>query len=317
MEEWCWRVKCRSWQPGIQPKVEAGYMSVMKAPLAVVTMVYNEPVFLPAWLRHYAAEAGAANCFVLDHGSDDGSTDAAALGQASAVRIPRSPQDDGRRCGFVSDFCAGLLNWYEAVVYADVDELLVADPSVHGSLAGLAATLDGDAVLTATGFDVIHVPDEEPPLDWDRPVALQRDWLRTSSAMCKPVMIRRRVAWAPGFHCIDDVPRFGPLFLFHLRYADLPSGLLRLQRTRNQAWVTPEAGSHQRMPDGRWEGMLRSMAGLPKRNEVTLLPDDPLLTEWQDRVMRSADGRSDALYRIDLHLSGESLWRIPDRLRRF
>ncbi len=288
----------------------------MKAPLAVVTMVYNEPVFLPVWLRHYAGQAGAANCFVLDHGSDDGSTAAAALAQASVLRLPRSPQDDGRRCGFVSDVCASLLNWYDAVIYTDVDELLVADPAVHASLAGLASTLDRDAVVTATGFDVIHVPDEELALDWDRPVTLQRSWLRTSSAMCKPVVIRRRVAWAPGFHCIDDVPRFGPLFLFHLRYADLPSGLLRLHRTRSQAWVTPEAGSHQRMPDERWEGMLRAMAGLPKCHVATLLPDDPMLSAWQDQVMRSAAGREDALYRIDLHLSGDSLWRIPDRLRR-
>ncbi len=287
----------------------------MKAPLAIVTMVYNEAVFLPIWLRHYAAQASAANCFVLDHGSDDGSTGPEVLGQAGVLRIPRSPQDDTRRCGFVSDVCASLLNWYEAVIYTDVDELLVADPVAHGSLVELASSLDRDAVVTATGFDVIHLPDEEPALDWDRPVTLQRHWLRTSSAMCKPVMIRRRVAWAPGFHCIDDVPRFGPVFLFHLRYVDLPSGLLRLHRTRNQPWVTPEAGSHQRMPDGRWEGMLRAMAGLPKREGATLLPDDPMLSAWQEQVMRSTAGRDDALYRIDLHLSGDSLWRVPDRLR--
>ena len=291
-------------------------MSGMKAPLAVVTMVYNEPVFLPVWLRHYAAQVGAANCFVLDHGSDDGSTAPVRLGAASALRIPRSPQDDSRRCGFVSDVCAGLLNWYEAVVYTDVDELLAADPAVHSSLAALASTLEPDAVVTATGFDVIHLPDEEPALDWAQPVALQRGWLRASSAMCKPVMIRRRVDWAPGFHCIDDVPRFRPLFLFHLRYVDLRSGLARLHRTRSQPWVTPEAGSHQRMPDQDWEGMLRAMAGLPKREDATLLPDDPLLVAWQDQVLRSAAGRDRALYRIDLHISGDSLWRIPARLRR-
>ena len=287
----------------------------MKAPLAVVTMVYNEAALLPVWLRHFAAEVGAANCFVLDHGSDDGSTAEAALRGASALRIPRSPQDDDRRCRFVADLCAGLLNWYEAVVYTDVDELLLADPAAWPSLAALASSLDPDAVVTATGFDVIHVPGEEPALDWNRPVTLQRGWLRTSSAMCKPVMIRRRVAWAPGFHCIDDAPRFGPLFLFHLRYADLPSGLLRLDRTRRQPWVTPEAGSHQRMTDGDWENMLRGMAGLPKRDGATLLPDDPMLAAWQDQVTRSAAGREHALYRIDLHLSGDSLWRIPDRLR--
>ncbi len=287
----------------------------MKAPLAIVTMVYNEPVFLPVWLRHYAAAAGAQNCFVLDHGTTDGSTAPALLRQASVLRIPRSPQNDAVRCGFVSDFCAALLSWYDAVIYVDVDELLVADPAAHGSLADLAATLRDDAVVTALGFDVIHVPDLEASLDWMQPIARQRDWLRFSSAMCKPVIVRRRVAWAPGFHCIDAPPRFGRLFLLHLRYADLRSGLARLSRTRNQAWITPQAGSHQRMPDRDWEAMLLGMARLPRRIDATLLPDDPVLAYWRDRVTDSAATRADALYRIDLHLSGDSLWRIPDRLR--
>ncbi len=287
----------------------------MKAPLAIVTMVYNEAVFLPVWLRHYAAAVGPGNCFVLDHGSTDGSAAADRLGGAGALRIPRSPQNDAVRCGFVSDFCAALLSWYDAVIYVDVDELLVADPAMHGSLNALAATLEEGAVVTAFGFDVVHVPDAEAPLDWDRPISAQRDWLRFSSAMCKPVIIRRRVAWAPGFHCIDAAPRFGRLFLLHLRYADLPSGLARLGRTRTQAWITPQAGSHQRMPDQDWEAMLRGMARLPKCRDATLLPDDPLLAAWRDRVLESAATRGGDLYRIDLHLSGDGLWRIPDRLR--
>ena len=265
---------------------------MVKAPLAIVTMVYNEAVLLPVWLRHYAAAAGGANCYVIDHGGTDGSTAAGRVGEASVLRIPRSPQDDGMRCGFVSDLCAALLSWYDAVIYTDVDELLVA-----------------------AGFDVVHVPDREAPLDWNRPVSLQRDWVRFSSAMCKPVIIRRRVRWAPGFHCIDAPPRFGPLFLLHLRYADLGSGLVRLGRTRAQPWITPEAGSHQRMPDRDWEGMLLGMARLPPRTDATLLPDDPMLSGWLCRVLDSAASRHEELYRIDLHLSGDALWRIPDRLR--
>lgn len=287
----------------------------MKAPLAIVTMVYNEADLLPVWLRHHAAQAGAANCFVLDHGSTDGSTDPSRLGGASVLRIPRSPQDDERRCGFVSDVCASLLNWYGAVVHTDVDELLVADPAVHPSLPALAAGLEADAVLTAVGLDVVHVPALEASIDWSRPITAQRGWLRFSSAMCKPVLIRRRVAWAPGFHCIDAKPRFGPLFLLHLRYADLRYGLARLGRTRAQPWVTPEAGSHQRMPDVAWEAMLRGMASLPKRGDATLLPDDPVLERWRDRVLASGASRAQDPYCIDLHLSGDELWPIPDRLQ--
>lgn len=287
----------------------------MKAPLAIVTMVYNEAVFLPVWLRHYGGAVGEEHCYVVDHGSDDGSTVPDRTGRASVIRIPRSPQDDTTRNGFIGDLCAGLLRWYRAVIYVDVDEILVADPDVAPSLAAFAAGLSENAVVTAIGLDVIHAPEDEAAIDWSRPIGAQRRWLRFSSAMCKPVIIRRRVSWAPGFHCIDAAPWFAPLFLFHLRYADLPSGLERLQRTRQQPWVSAEAGAHQRMPDTDWETMLRRMAGLPRVEAVALKAEDPVLGPWLSRVMDSTRGRETETYRIDLHLSGEHLWEVPTRLR--
>ena len=285
-----------------------------RAPLAIVTMVYDEAVFLPLWLRHYTAQVAPRHCYVVDHGSDDGSTDRAHLPAGlNVVRIPRSPQDDARRCRFMSQFCAGLLVWYEAVIYVDVDEILVADPALHASLADYAAGLDANAVISAVGLDVVHSPDDEAVLDWSRPVGRQRQWLRFSSAMCKPVLIRRPVCWAPGFHNIDAPPHFDELFLFHLRYVDLQAGLARLARTRAQAWGSPQAGSHQRMPDAVWRGMLLGMAGLPRLTQATLGLEDRSLQGWLAQVMRSAASRQADLYRIDLHLSGDSLWRLPER----
>jgi len=283
----------------------------MKAPLAVVTMTYNEATFLPVWCRHYTAQVGASACHVIDHGSDDGSTD--GLGAVNVVRIPRSPQDDARRARFLSSFCATLLEWYDAVIYVDVDELLVADPAQHASLPALAAALPDGAVLTAIGLDIIHRPDHEATLDWNRPVSFQRAFTRFSSAMCKPVLVRRPVAWAPGFHCIDALPAFGPLFLFHLRYADLSDGLARLDRTRRQPWSSPEAGGHQRMSDAHWASMLSAMAILPHQEGLDWSPADPHLMRWLRAVMDSTASRTHDLYRIDLHISGDTLWRVPHR----
>jgi hypothetical protein len=292
--------------------------ALARAPLAIVTMVYNEAVFLPLWLRHYSGQADPRHCYVVDHGSNDGSTDPARLPPGlNLVRIPRSPQDDGRRCRFISQFCGGLLIWYESVIYVDVDEMLVADPALHASLEDYASGLEEQAVVSAIGLDVVHCPDDEPALDWSRPVSLQRRWLRFSSAMCKPVLIRRPVSWSPGFHNIEAAPCFHELFLFHLRYADLASGLARLALTRAQEWGTPQAGSHQRMADDVWRGMLLGMAGLP-RHAGTLGLDDGELRGWLVRVMQSAKEREAELYRIDLHLSGDALWRLPERfIRRF
>ena len=282
-------------------------------------MVYNEARLLPVWLRHYLLQVPASHCYVIDHGSSDGSTEADSLpDELNLLRIPRSPMDDARQTGFVSQFCASLLTWYRSVVYVDVDELLLADPAQYASLAGYADALAEDAVISAIGLDVVHSPQDEPPLDWRQPVSRQRRWLRFSSAMCKPVLVRRPVRWAPGFHNIDAPPVFGALFLLHLRYADLASGLERLERTRAQAWMSDQAGSHQRMADAAWRGMLLAMAGLPRRPSGTLEPgtlgpEDRDLQDWLARVMDSATARRNDLYRIDLHLSGDRLWQMPRR----
>ena len=66
------------------------------ANIAAVTMVYNEPEYLPIWCRHYAKAVGPENCFIIDHGSDDGST--SSLPNFNVIRkSPRSPKDNEKR----------------------------------------------------------------------------------------------------------------------------------------------------------------------------------------------------------------------------
>ena len=50
---------------------------------AVFTMVYNEPVFLPIWLRYYSRFFAPDDIYVFDHQSTDGSTSGGGF-----VRIP-------------------------------------------------------------------------------------------------------------------------------------------------------------------------------------------------------------------------------------
>ena len=278
--------------------------------VAAVTMAYNEPDFAPVWARHYASEVGARHCYIIDHGSTDGSLD--HLGAINIVRIPRSPQDDLKRARFLSRFCASLLSWYDAVFHTDIDEILVADPHRHASLASYCAA-DPRPVLSAAGLDLLHRPDREASLAPGLPITLQRRWLRFTSSMCKPVLIREPVEWAPGFHSVAGPPVFGDLLLFHLRYTDLNRGLLRLDKTRKQPWEEPDAGAHQRMSDEDWSGMLRSMAGLPARAVASLRPDTDPLRPWLARVTASSLGREADVYRIDLHIAGDELWRLPNR----
>ena len=276
--------------------------------VAAVTMSYNEPDWAPVWARHYAAELGAANCFIIDHGSDDRSLD--GIAGVNVIRIPRSPQDDDRRARALSLFCASLLQWYDAVIHTDIDEILLADPSRHLGLRACCAA-DPRPVVTAVGLDLIHRPDVERPLSRALPGLRQRRSVRFASAMCKPVLIRTPVDWAPGFHSVPAAPAFGDLFLIHLRYADLGRGLMRLARTRSQPWQEEAAGRHQRMGDAEWEAMLRAMAGLPRTIPRLFSADADPLASWLDRVCASAHGRERDRYRLDLHIFGDTLWRLP------
>ena len=278
--------------------------------LAALTMAYNEPVWAPAWARHYAAQVGAENCLVLDHGTEDGSTDGLPV---RVRRLPRSPLDEAWRAAFVADTVAELLRDYDAVIHADTDELLLADPALHPDLRAYAAAVP-HPVVTAIGLDVQHLPDEEPALDPLQPFGPQRAWVRFAASMCKPALVRQPVTWAPGFHCCDAPLVTDRLYLLHMRYADLGLGLRRLARTRAQAFASLDADSHQRVPDVEFEGMVRLVAGLPRRNEG-LDPDAPPLRPWLDRLRASRAEREDQQYKLDLSLSGEELWRLPERFR--
>ena len=63
--------------------------------VAAVTMVFNEKGKLPIWTRYYGAQLSPGQCYIIDHGSTDGSTD--NLGGFNQIRLPRSPQDNEKR----------------------------------------------------------------------------------------------------------------------------------------------------------------------------------------------------------------------------
>ena len=269
--------------------------------VAALTMSYNEPVWARVWARHYSRQVGAEHCYVLDHGSDDGSAEGLDV---NVERLARSALDEEERAARMSDRAAALLDHYDAVVHADIDELVVADPRRYRDLRAFAAAAPG-AVVTAVGLDVQHLVGEEEPLDPERPIGAQRGWVRFSAAMCKPVFVRRPVRWAPGFHRCDATVQTGGLFLLHLRYADLGLGLRRLERTRGQDFATAETNPHQRVPDREFEQMVAAIAQLPR---VTV-PFNTEIGPMRDWVRAMLDARAHG--EPWMSLAGDQLWSVP------
>lgn len=285
-------------------------LSPTRPRVAAITMVYNEPVYLPIWLKHYGAQVGIENCYVIDHGSDDGSTD--GLKGCNVVRIPRSPYDPHKQSAFNSLFCSSMTNWYDRVIYSDVDEILLADPKIAPTLTEYCRRPLPD-VVTAIGLNLIHRPDHEPPFDPERPVSTQRPYAFCASSMCKPLLIRNPITWSPGSHSSDAPIVFDHLYMFHLRWFDLPYGLRRLHKTRAMAWASLEAGAHQRFEDEKFTSAHMGFARLQARDGVEFDPTADPISGFTQKVLDSRAGRENQTYKIDLGIWPRDLWRLPER----
>ena len=273
----------------------------MSMRVAALTMIYNEPVWARVWVRHYSRQVGAAHCYVLDHGSDDGSAEGLGI---AVERLGRSALDEDARAALVSERVRELLRRYDAVVHTDADELLVADPVSYADLREYAGV--APEVATAVGLDLQHLPEEEAGWDGALAVGAQRRWVRFSGAMCKPALVRRGVEWAPGFHSCDAAREVGAMWLVHLRYADVGAGLARLRRTREQAFARADSNPHQRVSDEAFEAMVRAIARLPR----SYGPFSRLTAPWMER-MRAGWAAGDG----QLGLAGDALWALPEVVR--
>lgn len=290
-------------------KSEKSSMSAIK--LAIVTMAYNEPDYIGIWRSYYGKQVGDRNLFIVDHGSDDGST--SGLGDINVMRIPRSPQDDILRAGFLSKFCSSLLDWYDCVMYVDIDEIAVPDPRFFPDLLTFCGSVS-KPILNAIGINVIHRLGYETAFDPTVGVLSQRSWAFRSSSMCKPILIRRPVVWAPGFHSADAPAAFEQFYLFHLRWFDLDIGLRRLAKTRVMPWQHADAGRHQKISN---DGLIEQFTafGSLQLDERDLDARNEPVSDFIDAVLKSQIGRENDVFRLSLDIWPDSLWHIPERFR--
>ena len=282
----------------------------MRPKLAALTMVYNESMMLPIWARHYARQVGADHCYVIDHGSTE---PVLVLPGMNILRLPRSPHDDTRRARFMSKLSNSLLEYYDWIIYTDVDELVIADPQKYNFLPNFCESLKS-SVVSAIGFDVQHVPFLEPSLRLDQPIGQQRGWARFTSAMCKPVLTCQPLDWTAGFHSSNHVPTFSELYLFHLHWADHEIGLYRLSKTRTMPWADDFSGHHQRIADAAWSALFNGMADLPRTGPLQFDPSSLPMSDWIRQVI-AAQGQEGGSRKQDFSVNSAELWPIPEHFR--
>ena len=243
-----------------------------KDPLAIFTIAQNEPVWLPRWVDYYRTQIAASDLFVLDHDS---------TGEAADV-LPRLSAEFGinvipvhRRVSFdhawlahtVQLFQHFLLNSYRAVLFAEVDEIVAATPgSKYGNLEEYAAGVLGSKKLfgkprdcvRCRGYEVVHRPEEEPALDWSKPLLKQRNWWYHSVLYSKTLLSRTPLEWDRGFHDLSNhKARINKmeddLVLIHLHKIDFDFCLARHEDSARRNWsptdIEDGSGAQNRLRD--------------------------------------------------------------------
>jgi hypothetical protein len=168
---------------------------------------------------HYSRQLGADNLVVIDDNSTDGSTDGLPC---SVIRIPPITKQafEAARMGMLSGLAASLLNAYDAVLFADADEFVIADPAKHESLRHFVATRPHKKALGVVALNVVHLG-SEPDLDPDQPILGQRRFAKFLPLMCKPSLKWVPAEWRWASHGIMTPFTVDPeLFMFHMKFAD-------------------------------------------------------------------------------------------------
>jgi hypothetical protein len=195
--------------------------------VAVVTDAVSDRFSFPYWYRYYGRLFGLKNLFVLTY-RDKGAL-FARFQLGGVVELPVG-YDEQLRKQSIGQFVALLLSCYDVVIRVDADEFLVVDPSVAPNLA---AYVDGmsSPYLTARGFDVIQLPGEAPLEKHDGlPLLKGRGYAYPNTALNKTCIVTTPLKWSAGFHWANVFPRFGPLFMLHLKRIDIDWQMQSLQQ---------------------------------------------------------------------------------------
>ena len=289
--------------------------------VAALTMVRDEAVMLPRWVEHYSRQCGGPGALlVIDDNTTDGSTDdlgCPVLRIPSFVHRPFEPA----RMGFVSHVASALLESYDAVIFCDADEFLVAEPERYDTLADLVGAKPHTKVFGSVGMNVVHHVGAEDDLDPALPISEQRHLAKFVPLMCKPAMKRVHGAWTAASHGLKHTEwAIDPeLWLFHAKFADREA--LRVAAEGRLASVItdnrPRTTSWKFSGDKMVRILDRMTADLPEQEPYAAIPEFAPTTHQLRRVVVQEDDtwRARGGGRQLQRMRKADLVRIPERFR--
>jgi hypothetical protein len=202
---------------------------------AAITIVHNEPVFLPIWLSYYSRFFAPDDIYVLDNDTTDGSTDRSGFNH---IPVHRDSVDHTWMVETVQRLQHELLeDDYDVVLVTDVDEIVTPAPE-WGDL-GTYIDEFSEWFVNCIGYEILHLADQEPPYDPSRPILDQRGYWYAHGAYNKPALASGPMSWLPGFHHrADGQLNYDPyLRMIHLHRLDIDICRARHEVRQRRAWA--------------------------------------------------------------------------------
>ena len=222
----------------------------MNEKIAIYTWINNEYIFFPIWLAYYSKYFKSEDIYVSYHDikgdwfeklkdkykfnaikRDD--TDAHFQDWGLAEPEKSKKMDD--------DFINELFSkGYTCIVNTCVDEFIIVDPEKYDGLRQFIEA-NQKKYYHCQGYEIVHNQDEEPALDFDKPLLSQRKYWWKDARYNKPLIFREPLNWVLGKHFLvgKENELWYPhpyLYLFHLTRIDLAPYLARPNQNRKPEW---------------------------------------------------------------------------------
>jgi hypothetical protein len=203
--------------------IEVKNIGSKKKKCAIFVMVQNEAIFLPLWLRYYSKYFDGDDIFVFDHRSTDTSVkDSSSSFRFRTIRLDYPYSFDHQWFQFVAENTQKkLLEFYEYVIFTDIDEILFVNSRNYNGLDDYINKLDLEYVR-CVGYDLVHMKDKEKEFKVGKSVLSQRKYWYRTILYDKTLLSRCPLNWKIGFHDVtkENSNQDPDLLLIHLHKLD-------------------------------------------------------------------------------------------------
>ena len=233
--------------------------------IAVFCPVKDESIFSPIWFNYYSRFFPKNDIYFLDFGSSDIKYD-------NVVKCDKNIYDAEELFDSIKSFHSELLKSYDYVIPTDVDEILFHESGLNNYINNLSADY-----VKSSGYELIHMPNEEPDIDLSKPILSQRKyWFRNPEYYDKTLITNKTLNWSIGLHrCYDQIDLLDPnLILLHLHKFDYNLCIKRHLEYSKKKWsdntVNNNYNWHYRTDN---ETVIRNWFFSTEGNQIVEIPE--------------------------------------------